>query len=92
MRLVYEFGERTGIKPVELQGTYLAWLDFSPLGLSSQKEIDEFVTDKAGLWLSTGTTFGNPEGLGFQRMNIGCPRPVLERALGQLERALKSKS
>jgi cystathionine beta-lyase len=87
MKLVYDFGDRTGIKPVPLEGTYLAWLDFSPLGLP-HKEIEALVADKAGLWLSTGTTYGDPEGVGFQRINIGCPRPVLERALGQLERAL----
>jgi cystathionine beta-lyase len=83
MKLVYAFGERTGIKPVALEGTYLSWLDFSPLGLS-HKELDDLIANRAGLWLSSGTTFG-PEGAGFQRLNIACPRPVLERALGQLE-------
>jgi cystathionine beta-lyase len=88
MKLVYEFGEKTGIKPVALEGTYLAWLDFSPLGLS-HGEIESLVADKAGLWLSSGTTFGNPEGLGFQRVNIACPRSVLETALGRLEDAVR---
>jgi cystathionine beta-lyase len=84
MELIYGFGEKTGIKPVELQGTYLAWLDFSPMGLP-HKELDDLIIRKAGLWLSTGTTYGSPEGLGFQRINIGCPKSVLSNALERLE-------
>jgi cystathionine beta-lyase len=86
MELVYDFGNRTGCRPVRLEGTYLAWLDFSPIGLS-HKELDELIINRAGLWLSTGTTFGPEEGLGFQRINIACPRSVLARALDQLEQA-----
>ena len=89
MKLVCEFGDRTGIKPVPLEGTYLAWLDFSPLKLSPQ-ELDEFIIKKAGLWLSPGTTYGMEEGAAFQRINIACPRSVLTRALSQLESALKT--
>ena len=88
MRLIYDFGDRTGIKPVPLEGTYLAWLDFSPLGLS-HKELDELIINKAGLWLSTGTIFGPDEGAQFQRINIACPRSVLTQALYQLELAIK---
>jgi len=91
MKLVYEFGERTGIKPMPLEGTYLAWLDFSKLKLS-HKELDELIINKAGLWLSSGTTFGKDEGDGFQRINIACPRPVLSKALGQLESAIQRGS
>ena len=89
MKLVYAFGGRTGIRPVALEGTYLSWLDFSPLGLS-HKELDDLIANKAGLWLSSGTTFG-PEGAGFQRVNIACPKSVLERALSQLEDAVSQK-
>jgi cystathionine beta-lyase len=74
------------VKLVEPQGTYLIWLDFTELGLS-EKELEQLIVDKAGLWLDHGTMFGN-EGLGFQRVNIACPRPILERALKQLEQAM----
>jgi cystathionine beta-lyase len=87
MRLIYDFCCRTGIKTVPLEGTYLAWLDFSSLGLS-HKELDELIINKAGLWLSTGTIFGPEEGAGFQRINIASPRSVLTQALRQLERAV----
>ena len=36
---------------VEPEGTYLAWLDFSALGLDD-KALDEFITNQAGLWLN----------------------------------------
>ena len=87
MKLIYDFCGRTGIKTVPLEGTYLAWLDFSPLRLS-HKELDELIISKAGLWLSTGTIFGPQEGIGFQRINIASPRSVLTQALRQLERVI----
>jgi cystathionine beta-lyase len=38
---------------------------------------------KAGLALSNGILFGK-NGVGFQRLNIGCPLKTLEKALRQL--------
>jgi len=76
------------IKLVEPEGTYLLWLDCKGLGLSD-KELDEFITQRAGLWLNAGTMFG-PGGSGFQRMNIACPRSVLKEALERLARAADS--
>jgi len=87
MKLIYDFCSRTGVKTVPLEGTYLAWLDFSPLGLS-HKELDELIINKAGLWLSTGTIFGAQEGAQFQRINIASPRSVIAQALNRLERAV----
>ena len=52
------------------------------LGLSGE-DLERLVTEKAGLWLDGGTMFG-PEGTGFQRINIACPRSVLEEALQRL--------
>ena len=40
--------------------------------------------------LNDGTMFGEP-GKGFMRLNIGCPRSVLEQALKQLETAVADK-
>ncbi|MDR0322543.1 MAG: pyridoxal phosphate-dependent aminotransferase [Treponema sp.] len=71
------------IKLVKPQGTYLAWLDFSALGLSSG-ELVNAVTNKAKLWLNDGPSFGKG-GNGFQRMNAACPRFVLRSALERLK-------
>lgn len=70
------------IRLVEPQGTYLAWLDCRALGLTDE-ELDRRVVEKAGLWLDGGTMFG-PGGEGFERVNVACPRAILEKALDKL--------
>jgi cystathionine beta-lyase len=72
---------------VEPEGTYLVWLDFHNLGLS-EKELEQLIVNKAKLWLDEGTMFG-PEGEGFQRFNIACPKATLETAFHQLKRAIR---
>jgi cystathionine beta-lyase len=73
-----------GIRLIEPEGTYLPWLDFRNLGIS-QKEADARLIQNAKVWLDSGTMFG-PEGEGFQRINIACPRSVLEDALVRIAR------
>ena len=70
------------------EGTYLVWLDFRKLGLT-EEEREDLIVKKGGLWLDSGAMFGK-EGEGFERINIACPRSVLEKALVQLEKALRS--
>jgi cystathionine beta-lyase len=77
------------IKVVPPEGTYLVWLDFRGLGLSD-KEINNIVINKAGLWLDSGAIFGK-SGEGFQRINVACPRVLLKEALDRLERAVHNK-
>lgn len=77
------------IKLVEPDGTYLIWLDFSGLGLT-YKEIERLVIDKAKLWLDGGIIFGEETAL-FERINIACPRSILEKAFTSLEQAIHSK-
>ncbi|RBP64470.1 cystathionine beta-lyase [Alkalibaculum bacchi] len=76
------------IKLVEPEGTYLVWLDCRDLGLSEQ-ELEELIVNKAKLWLDGGTMFGK-DGENFQRVNIACPRSILEQAFEQLREALKN--
>jgi cystathionine beta-lyase len=71
------------IKLVEPEGTYLAWLDCNELGISAQK-LDEALTHRGKLWLSAGYSFGKG-GKGFERMNVACPRSVLNNALERLK-------
>lgn len=70
---------------VEPEGTYLVWLDCSELVITG-KELDQFIVDKAGLWLDGGSMFG-PSGAAFQRVNIACPQATLELALNKLKEA-----
>ena len=73
------------IRLVEPEGTYLAWLDFSALGLPTQT-LNERITHHAKLWLCDGATFGLG-GDGFQRLNAACPRAVLRAALERLDKS-----
>ena len=70
-----------------LDGTYLAWLDFSGLQMS-QEALNDFLLNKAKIWLNSGDIFGMG-GEGHMRLNIGCPRSVLERAMEQLNISVK---
>jgi len=85
MSLIKEFLQThiPKIKLIEPEGTYLAWLDCSELGLFTQ-ELETLITEKCKLWLSNGRSFGRG-GEGFQRMNAACPRSVLSEALARLE-------
>lgn len=76
------------VKLIEPEGTYLVWLDFRGLSLSGD-ELEALIVRKAKLWLDSGRMFG-PDGEGFQRMNIACPRSVLQKALEQLDRAVRT--
>lgn len=77
------------IKLIEPEGTYLLWLDFRDLNLT-ETEREALIVEKAGLWLDSGAMFG-PDGDGFERINIACPRETLEKALNQLEKAVHSQ-
>lgn len=75
-----------GVTMAEHEGTYLVWLDFRQLGMS-REELEEVIVHKAGLWLNDGAIFGE-SGAGFQRVNVACPRKILEEALERMKRAL----
>lgn len=74
------------VKLIEPEGTYLVWLDFKELGLN-ETQLEDLIVNKARLWLDAGEMFGLG-GEGFQRINIACPRTILEKALTQLELAV----
>lgn len=78
------------LKLIEPEGTYLTWVDFHKLGIPG-RELDEFIIHRAGLWIDDGHMFGQ-SGCGFQRFNIACPRITLEKALKQLEKAIRKQS
>lgn len=76
------------IKLVEPEGTYLAWLDCSGLGLTGE-QLDDLIIQKANLWLDTGSIFGECAQQ-FQRIVLACPRATLEKAMEQLANAVDS--
>jgi cystathionine beta-lyase len=81
------FAERISrVKIIPAQGTYMVWIDFRGLGMSPEA-LSEFIKEKAGLELNDGFLFGE-SGRGFQRMNIACPRSLLEEAVRRIEDAV----
>jgi len=74
------------IKMIDPESMYLVWLDFRALNLSQEK-LDDLITKCALVWLSSGTIFGS-QGQGYMRINIGCPKKVLEEALLRIENAV----
>lgn len=76
-----------GIRSYAPEATFLLWLDCREMGLT-QKELERFFLKKAKLALNSGTDFG-PEGEGFMRLNLACPRSRLTEALERLEKAAR---
>lgn len=68
------------------EGTYLMWMDLRELGLSDE-ELRRRVWRGARVALDAGSWFGR-EGEGFMRMNVACPRAVLQDGLERLTREL----
>jgi len=67
---------------------YLAWVDFRQLEMPSAK-LHDFLLREARLWLDHGSKFG-VEGEGFMRINLACPRSVVDEALDRLAEACLS--
>lgn len=69
------------ISMAPLEATYLAWIDVRAAGLKNPiKTLEE-----AGIGLQDGADFDGP---GFVRLNFGCPRATLEKALQRMKTAL----
>ena len=79
-----------GIKLVEPEGTYLAWLDFRQLGIEVP-ELGAWLARKVGIALSPGHWFGR-EGAGFARMTVATPRQWTEEAVGSLRSAMDAEA
>ncbi len=77
------------IKLVEPEGTYVVWLDFRYYGLTDTALEQKIKTD-ARLWLDMGYIFGS-EGSGYVRLNIACPRTLLEQGMERLLDAFQSQ-
>ena len=70
-----------------MEGTYLAWLDLSFLGMSDS-ELEAFLVEKAQLLCNMGTMYGKA-GSGFIRINIACPRRYVVDAIERIVKAVK---
>jgi len=68
------------------EGTYLLWLDLSEY-CGDPEKLAEIMLKKAKVVLDDGYIFG-PEGNGFERINVACPRSILMDCLERIKTAL----
>lgn len=87
MDYVVDFCKKSlpGIIVRKSEGTYMIWMDLRGLGLGAEGT-DAFVIEKAKIAGDFGTWFG-PGGEGFVRLNLACPRKIVEQAMEQLKAA-----
>jgi cystathionine beta-lyase len=69
------------------EGTYLAWIDCRGTGLGARP--GKFFLKQARVGLNEGSVFGKG-GEGFVRLNFGCPRSTLMKALEQMKLAMRA--
>lgn len=86
MALVADFVEKNvpGVSFVAPQGTYLAWMDASGLGMSAA-EVQDRLVNRGRVGIMSGGVYGDARCL---RMNVACPRSKLVDGLERMRRAL----
>lgn len=74
------------LKVKKPEGTYLLWVDFSETGLRDE-EISKALVEKGRVALNAGESFGIG-GSGYQRINLACPRSMVEEGLNRIRKAI----
>ncbi|MGI9388852.1 MAG: MalY/PatB family protein [Boseongicola sp.] len=74
-----------GVSVMEMQSTYLTWVDFSGTGINDTDLLKRLVTD-AKVAPSPGPHFGTG-GSRHLRFNVALPRATLQEAIERIERA-----
>ena len=71
-----------GIRAIKPEASFLVWLDCRRKGVSQEKLIAWF-QEEAGILVNNGAGYGTG-GEGFVRLNVGCPRSLVDEALSRL--------
>ena len=79
-------GALPGIGVMDMQSTYLSWVDFADTGMPPGESTERL--HAAGIAMSPGAQFGQG-GETWHRFNIAMPRPLLEQAIGRIETAFR---
>ena len=72
--------KETKLRLTDIEGTYLLWIDASSV---CPDDAGKYFLDKAHIRFSEGEFFGRC-GKGFVRMNVACPKSVVNEALDRL--------
>jgi cystathionine beta-lyase len=91
-----------GVSYTKAQGTYLAWLDFTPIfekigaaemavahgKASPEHYFQDWLVENAGVYLNPGANYG-AGGAGHMRMNLGSSRFVVQESMEAMAAAFK---
>ena len=80
--LTKELSEKTNIKVMKPEGTYLVWLDFSAYN-QDHNELGRLLKEEAKVVLNDGITFGS-EGEKHFRFNVATPTKVVAEGVKRL--------
>ena len=78
-------GALPGVRVMDMQATYLSWVDFTDTGMTPE-ETDRRIRQDARIAQSPGAQFGKG-GENFHRFNLAMPRARLIEAIERLETA-----
>lgn len=78
------------VKAMLPDASFLLWLDCKGLGFDDTDALSQFFVHKARLGLNKGTIFG-AGGEHHMRLNVACPRSVLEEAMNRLKKAVDER-
>ncbi|KAB7790115.1 MalY/PatB family protein [Bifidobacterium leontopitheci] len=91
LAMLRAFVQRTdGLRLVEPEGTYLAWLDCRGLGFDTDEKLRDFMRERARVYFDEGVLFGR-SGSGFERVNLACPPQLLQQVLDSMGKALAGR-
>lgn len=82
-------GMPVSMQVLDLQGTYLAWVDVSALAMPVE-ELSERLKHEAHIWFTPGTEYGT-SGEGYLRINLATSRAILTEALDRLQAWLAAR-
>ncbi len=76
------------VRVISKEATYLLWLDVCAY-TDNSKELASFLRKETGLFVSHGMIY-HGDGNRFLRLNVACPKTILEDGLQRLENGLKA--
>ncbi len=76
------------IRPIVPQASFLIFLDCNSLGFATQEEMERFFALEAKVGMNSGAMFGKG-GVGFMRLNVGCPRATVSEAVSRIVEAVR---
>lgn len=75
---------------IKMEATYLAWIDISRLGITSEEACRKLLKD-GKVYVNSGTMYGRKAGEGYIRINLACPHSTLKKGIDRITSTLKMR-